>query len=511
MRNFQVTSYAMAVAMTNNPATVAVFLAVLVGTSLVAVTARWFRRVDDLPTLEDWALAGRRFGGVVTWFLLGGTIYTAYTFAAVPGLVYGVGALGFFALPYTVIVYPLAFLLLPRLWRAAREHGCVTVADYVKARFGLASLALVVALTGILATMPYIALQLVGIRAVLSAGGLYPRGWAGDLALVAVFAVLAAATYRYGLRAPAVISLVKGAAVFGAVIGVVAVVLNRLGGAGRIFEAAERNLPDRPGAPSLLLEPEMFPAFASLALGSALALLMYPHVLTAAFAAASARTLRKVTIALPVWTAVLGLFGLLGIAALAAGVQAPPGNAEAALPLLIQRLMPAALTGALFGALAVGALVPAAVMSIAASTAFVRNIYVEYFNPFATPKYQTRVAQWVSLTAKVGAVAFVLGLRNQDAINLQLLGGVWILQTFPSVALGLFTRWSNGRALLGGWLAGMVAGTLMVAWGGFSAVITLGVPAYAAVVALAINLVVTLALAPFARSVPSRPLPVRPV
>ena len=478
-------------------------------TSLVAVTARWLRRDDDLPTLEGWALAGRGFGAPVTWFLLGGTIFTAYTFAAVPGLVYGVGALGFFALPYTVIVCPLAFVLLPRLWAAAREHGCITVADYVKVRYG-APLALMVALTGILATMPYLALQLLGIRAVLAAGGLYPRGWLGDLALIAVFAVLAAATYQHGLRAPTVISLVKGVAIFGGILAVLAVMRNQLGGLGEIFTGAERNLPHT-GYPraSLTLDPALFSAYATLALGSAMALLMYPHVLTAAFAARSADSLRRVTIALPAWTAVLGLFGLLGVAALAAGISAPPGNAEAAVPLLVERLMPAALTGVLFGAFAVGALVPAAVMSIAAATSFVRNIYVEYFHPTATPKHQTRVARWVSLTAKVGAVAFVLSLRNQDAINLQLLGGVWILQTFPAVAISLFTGWLHRRALLVGWLAGMVAGTLMVVWGGFSSVVSVDLPgaqvrAYAAIVALSVNLAVTVVLTPlFARLAPA--------
>jgi SSS family solute:Na+ symporter len=304
------------------------------------------------------------------------------------------------------------------------------------------------------------------------------------------------------LRAPAVISLVKGAAIFGAVLSVVVVVLDRLGGTGRIFAAAERNLytPGMPGA-SLALRPEMFPAFATLALGSALALLMYPHVLTAVFAAGGADTVRRVTIAMPAWTAVLALFGLLGVAALAAGVEAPPGGAEAALPLLVKQFMPAALTGAVFGAFAVGALVPAALMSIAAATSFVRNVYVEYFNPLATPKHQTRVAQAVSLIAKVGAVAFVLGLRNQDAINLQLLGGVWILQTFPTVALGLFTGWPHRRALLAGWAVGMATGTLMVVWGGFSSVIMIGVPGmsvpvYAAVAALLANLTVTVALTP---------------
>jgi solute:Na+ symporter, SSS family len=471
--------------------TVAAFVAVLGGTSLLAVTARRLHRDDDLPALSGWALADRRYGAVLTWFLLGGTIYTAYTFAAVPGLVYGVGALGFFALPYTIIVYPLAFLLLPRLWTEARRHGYLTVADYVYGRYGSPLLALAVAVTGILATMPYIALQLLGIRAVLSAGGVYPAGLPGDAALVAVFGVLAVATYRHGLRAPTVIALVKGVAIFGSVLAVVVLVLGRLGGPGAMFDAAER-APDV----SLSLDPRLFPAFATLAVGSAMALLMYPHVLTAAFAARGADALRRATIALPAWTFVLGLFGLLGVAALAAGIAAPPGNAEAAVPLLVRDLLPAALTGLVLGALAVGALVPAAVMSIAAATSFVRNIYVPYFHPTATPKTQMRVAQVVSLSAKVFAVVFVFGLRNQAAINLQLLGGVWILQTFPTVAIGLYTRWLHHRALLTGWAAGMLAGTLMVVWGGFSAVVSVGVPVYAAVAALVVNLAVAAALTP---------------
>ncbi|WP_250214405.1 sodium:solute symporter family protein [Acrocarpospora catenulata] len=484
------------------PMSVAAFLAVLGGTSLLSIAARRFWPRPELPTLHSWALADRRFGTVTTWFLLGGTIYTAYTFAAVPGLVYGTGAIGFFAVPYTVIVCPLAFVLLPRLWAESREHGYLTAADLVRGRFGSPALALVVAVTGVLATMPYIALQLVGIRAVLSAGGLYPRGVLGDLALIAVFAVLAVATYRHGLRAPAVISLMKGVAIFCAALAVTFVVLDRLGGTGPMFDAAERAL--GAGAErqaSLTLDPRLFPVYATLAVGSALALLLYPHVLTATFAASGADTLRRASIALPAWTAVLAIFTTLGVAALAAGIQAPPGSAEAAVPLLVKELMPAALTGLVFGALTVGALVPAAVMSIAVATLFVRNIYVECFHPTATPKRQTRVAQMVSVSAKLGAVVFVFGLRDQDAINLQLLGGVWILQTFPAVAIGAFIRRLHPRALLAGWGAGMTAGTLMVVYGGFSSLVPVGVggqgvQAYAAFVAFIINLVVVVLLTP---------------
>ncbi len=486
-----------------DPVALAALAAVLGGTSSLALSARWFRQRDKLPALEGWALADRQFGPVISWFLLGGSIFTAYTFAAVPGLAYGAGALGFFALPYTIMLCPLLFVLLPRLWSVARQHGHITVADYVRDRYRSPGLALAVALTGILATMPYLALQLLGIRAVLNAGGIYPRGFTGDLILVAVFAVLAGATYRSGLRAPTVISLIKGALIFGAALGAVATVLIQLGPPSTIFDAASSRLPPA-GGDGLLLDPGLYTAFASLALGSALALPMYPHVLTATFAADGPDSLRRATIALPAWTAILGLFGFLGIAALAAGVEAPLGNAEAAVPLLVADLMPSILSGAIFGALAVGALVPAAVMSVAVATLFVRNIYVPYFFPTATPKHEVKVARVVSLIAKIGALAFVFGLRDQDAINLQLLGGVWILQTFPAVAIGLYSTWLHGRALLVGWMVGMIIGTQLVVSGGFSSLVNIGtarwpIHVYAALLALIINLAIAAALTPVLR------------
>jgi SSS family solute:Na+ symporter len=300
------------------------------------------------------------------------------------------------------------------------------------------------------------------------------------------------ATYRHGLRAPTVISALKAVAVFVSLTAVTWLVLERLGGPGAVFDGAARRL----GGDALVLTPEQQPAYATLALGSALALLMYPHVLTAGFAADGPRTLRKVAVALPAWTGLLALFGVLGFAALAAGVRAPEGGAEAAVPMLVDRLMPGPLAGLVFGAITVGALVPAAVMSIAAATSFVRNVYVEYVHPTATPKRQVRIAKAVSLIAKAGAVAFVFGLRDQDAINLQLLGGVWILQIFPAVAVGLFTGRLHPRALLAGWGVGMAAGTYLVVREGFSSIVGFGsgpLEIYAGLAALLLNLIVAVA------------------
>src|SRR4051812_43097177 len=174
---------------------VLVFFFVLVS-GMGFLAARW-KRAESLNSLDEWGLGGRNFGSWVTWFLLGGDLYTAYTFVAVPALLFGVGALGFFAVPYTIIVYPMVFLVAPRLWSVSHRHGYVTPADFVRGRFDSHSLALIIAITGIVATMPYIALQLVGIQAVLMAIGIL-----GEWPLIIAFVILAAYTYQSGLRAP---------------------------------------------------------------------------------------------------------------------------------------------------------------------------------------------------------------------------------------------------------------------------------------------------------------------
>src|SRR6266436_8154457 len=134
------------------------------------MAARW-RRPKTLAHLDEWGLGGRQFGTWITWFLVGGDFYTAYTVIAVPALVYSVGAYGFFALPYTIIVYPLVFTIMPRLWKICRRNEYLTVADFVEGRYGSKFLALAVAITGIIATMPYIALQLIGMQVVIAGLG----------------------------------------------------------------------------------------------------------------------------------------------------------------------------------------------------------------------------------------------------------------------------------------------------------------------------------------------------
>jgi SSS family solute:Na+ symporter len=221
--------------------TVFIFFFLLV-TVLGFIAARWRR--GDLNQLNEWGLAGRRFGTLITWFLLGGDLYTAYTFIAVPAAMFGLGALnGFFAVPYTVLIYPLVYLLMPKFWAVCRQHNYVTAADFVKGRFGSRSLALAVAFTGIIATMPYIALQMFGIEISLAALGIplniFILGVPVDIPLLVAFIILAAYTYTSGLRAPAMIAMIKDIMIFIVLFAAIIYIPIKLGGYGNIFAAAQ--------------------------------------------------------------------------------------------------------------------------------------------------------------------------------------------------------------------------------------------------------------------------------
>src|SRR6202140_2256612 len=479
--------------------------------------ARWRR--GDLDLLHEWGLGGRRFGTVITWFLLGGDVYTAYTFIAVPALAFGAGAVAFFAVPYTIVIYPILFLVFPRLWYVCHKRGYITAGDFVRGRYGNRWLALAVTVTGILATMPYIALQLVGIQVVIGALGISGTGLAADLPLIIAFVILAAFTYSSGLRAPASIAIVKDILIYLTAFAAVIVIPIELGGFGKIFAAIP--------PPKLLLAPPgpnttgSYSAYATLALGSALALFLYPHSMTGILSASSGRAVRRNAALLPGYSFMLGLLALVGFFAIAAGVGSLPEYAEGfklfgnnfAVPALFLHSFPSWFVGIAFAAIGIGALVPAAIMSIAAANLYTRNIHREFINRNPTDKQEAQMAKWVSLIVKIGALVFILFVPTQYAIQLQLLGGIWIIQTLPAVMFGAYTRWFNAWALLVGWAGGTLAGTAMANAAHLTPAYPLAIgghsfPGYTAVYTVVLNLLVAIVLTPLFNAMSPQRAPV---
>ncbi|WP_345761269.1 monocarboxylate uptake permease MctP [Diaminobutyricibacter sp. McL0608] len=503
-----------------NGVALTVVIVIFVGVAVMGfVAARWRVRPEErgLKSLDEWGLGGRGFGSWVTWFLLGGDLYTAYTFIAVPAAMWSTGAVsGFFAVPYTVVLYPIVFLLMGRLWSVSHRHGYVTPADFVGGRYGSKTLSTAIAVTGIVATMPYIALQLVGIKAVLSVLGVgsATNAFTQDLPLIIAFVILAAYTYTAGLRAPAVIAVVKDLLIYIAVIVAIIWLPAHFGGWGGIFDAAEHKMATispATGKPigSVIPGAESFNAYWTLALGSAMALFMYPHSVTGVLSTKSRNTIRRNAVVLPIYSLMLGFLALLGYVAIKAGTNPVDLNGAINPQLVVPKLFldnfPSWFAGVALAAIAVGALVPAAIMSIAASNLFTRNIYRDLFKPNATSEQEAKVSKLVSLLVKFGALLFVILMDQSAAINMQLLGGVWILQTFPAIVAGLYTRWFHRWALLIGWAAGIMYGTMAAYnvvnpvthahFGGSIAPIPFtNVPIYIAITAFVINALVSVIL-----------------
>ncbi|MGB8277866.1 MAG: sodium:solute symporter [Methylovirgula sp.] len=483
-----------------------IFIIMFLVVAAVGFLASRYKQAS-VKSLSEWGLGGRQFGAVMDWFLVGNSLYTAYTFVAVPALIFGVGAIGFFAVPYTIVCYPILFVFFPRLWRVAHKHGYVTASEYVRGRYGNRWLALAIGVTGIVATLPYIALQLVGTQVVISAVG-FPGT---VLPLVIAFVVVAAFTYSSGLRASALTSIVKGVLIYGTVFAAIIVIPMELGGFGAIFAKV-------PPAHVLLKAASLqnwgtYSAYGTLALGSAMALFIYPHAVTGLLASKNARVIEKNAMTLPAFTLLLGLLALLGFMAVAAGVGTDPAYAAGfkqygpsyAIPAIIMKCFPSWFTGFAMAGIAIGGIVPASVMAIGSGNILTRDIWGEFVHVGTEEERRARETQIAKIFAMLmiaASLIFVFVLPKQFIIQFQLIGGVWIIQTFPAVALSLFWgRAFSGWSLFIGWLAGIVSGTWMVATLHFAGttfnvhLFGITIPMYAALASFILNLVVTVILA----------------
>jgi len=251
-----------------------------------------------------------------------------------------------------------------------------------------------------------------------------------------------------------------------------------------------------------------------------LALFLYPHSLTAILSSSSPGAIRRNAALLPAYSLILGLLALLGYMAIALHVGTAPDFTDGfkrygnnfAVPALFLAVFPAWFAGVAFAAIAIGALVPSAIMSIACANIVSRTIYRGFLRPHATHTQESSVAKVASLLVKVGALVFIIFVPVPYALQFQLLGGLWIIQILPAVILGLYVRMLNGWALLAGWAVGTCTGTWMASTTSFKAAvftITLGgtsVPGYIALWALVANVVVSvvlsLVLKPFVASPP---------
>ncbi|MCL5008226.1 MAG: sodium:solute symporter [Candidatus Marsarchaeota archaeon] len=423
--------------------------------------SRW--RKGDLRKLKEWGMAGSRIGTAVGWFLLGADIYTAYTFIAVPSSLYAKGSIYFFAAPYVIITYAFAMWLMPKFWKIANKNGHLTVADFVRSLFNSRLLAISIAVVGIVAELPYIALQIVGMQAVLITllSGIGAVNLIIEISLILSFIILAAFTWTSGLRGAALGSIMKDVLILITVVVVVLVVVT-IGGFHTALLTAPKTIS------YFTLPPSLYNAYWSLFVLSALALYLYPHVINGTLAQSDPKKVRKTASLLPLYSVGLGflaMFGFMiyGVPAALKYVHLFPSSVQGTqvVPGLIITLLPSWLSGAALLGIFIGGLVPAAIMAIAAANLFTRNIAKE-IKPKMTPHGETRTAQVFAVIFKFLALGFVFIIPATFAIQLQLFGGILILQTLPAFVFGVITKRMNRRALFLGLLVGVIVGLYMM-------------------------------------------------
>ena len=498
----------------------AIVFAILFGVVAIVgfVSGRW-NRANASP-LSEWGLGGRRFGTIITWFMLGGDVYTAYTFVAVPALVFGAGAMGFFSVLTMMLVYPILFAIFPKLWSVSHARGYMTAADFVRARFDNHILALAIAVTGIVATMPYIALQLVGLEVVIAGLGVHfaivVGGVSLELPLLIAFVVLAAYTYTGGLRASAMISIVKNVLVYGTVIAAVVVIPAELGGYGHIFAgvAVSKQLlllrsvgtsgHRRPMRAWPWVRPWLIP----------LPTQHYGHFELIKSGRHQAQCSNNARIYPRTWLHCAAWFYGDG-----SSCRDDAGLCQS---------------------------IPGIWDQLRCSSAFFRNVsglvrwycirrnrhrgpsaggyYVDSERQFVYAQHlqgifrfkmhasrECQVAKFAALVVMMGGLIFNLGFPRVYAVQMQLLGGIWIIQTLPAVILGLYTSRLHPWALLIGWVGGISAGTAMAASTGLQNsvydihIFGIVMPCYIAVSTLILNVVLSVVCSPIFNAIARHP------
>ena len=463
--------------------------------------AKWRR--GDLSKMAEWALAGRRLGVILAFFLLGADWFTAYSFLAVPSAVYATGAYGFFAVAYQTMVFAFALTFMPRLWVLSREKGYITAADFLKDRFGSRALSISFAVVGIVAILPYIALQIVGMQVVLATMFLtvlppQQATLAQDIALTIAFIILAAFTYTSGLRGAALGAVLKDVVIWVTFFATLAVVLLNAGGYGNIFSRV-------PNPNYLRLSPQLYWAFTTSMLGAVLTAYLWPHNTNSALSAESPKKL-KTSLALgPLYAVPLALLDILVLAVyLSPDAQRfissfPPSvRGLYTIPALWIVYFPSWFVGLALVGVFVGGLVPAAVMALSQANLLIRNIVKEFTD---LPEHsETRLAKIASVIFKFLALGFVFTVAPTYAIQFYFVGAALLVQLFPAVFIGLYSRWPRSEALLAGMYVGIALSIYMILAANRFGMITttlwatpLG-PMYLGILALLANLLIVVLL-----------------
>lgn len=410
--------------------------------------------------LEQWTVGDRRFGVVLMWLLMAGEIYTTFAFLGASGWAYSKGGPSLYILTYITLAYVLSFFILPPIWEAGRRHGLQTQPDFFERRFGNRYLTALVALVGIVSIVPYLQLQFAGLGIIVNVASFGGIGRTGAIVIAGI--LVSTFVFAGGIRAVAWVSVLKDLLLlFVAVFIGLAVPAIHFGGVGPMFAALVKARPGHlvmPGATQNL--GHLW--YVSTCLLSAFGFYMWPHSFGACYTAKSSDTLRRNAVIMPLYTITLPFVFFVGFSAV---VLLPDlKNGDLSLLTVARQTFPAWFLGLVGGAGALTAMVPSAILLLAAATLFVKNLYRPLIAPGTTDDQVARMARVVVLIVTLVSLGFAI-FSSESLVALLLLGYAGVTQFFPGVVFGLFWKRITTRAVFCGLLVGLGCVTFLVLTG----------------------------------------------
>jgi len=426
-----------------------VAMTIIFGIILVGAAAGLYAGRRRQMNLEQWTVAGRGFGVIFVWLLMAGEIYTTFAFLGASGWAYSRGGPTLYVLAYITIAYLISYFILPEIWEIGRRFSLHTESDFFQQRYGSKPLASLVAIVGVIFIVPYLQLQLTGLGIIVEVASF--QAVSRPVAMIIAFVIVAGFVFSSGIRAVAWVSVLKDLLMLVAAFSIgIGIPFHYFGGIRPMFRAqvaAKAAHLTMPGSTHNMGHAW----YVSTVLLTGLGFYMWPHGFASVFTAKSGDTLRRNAIVMPLYTITLPLLFFVGFTA----ILVLPGlkNGDLALLTLVRQTFPAWFLGVIGGAGALTAMVPAAVLILAAAALFSKNFFRPIFRPSMSDDAVARLAKVMVVVITAIALYFAI-YSSTTLVGLLLLAYAGIAQFFPGVVLGLFWK----RVTTAGVFAGLAVG-----------------------------------------------------
>lgn len=428
-------------------------LIIIFGTMVLTFGIALWARFGKEMSLDEWAVGGRSFGGILVFLLTAGEIYTTFSLLGGSGFAYGRGGPTYFVFVYACLAYVMSYWLLPPIWRYGKEHGLVSQPEFFAHKYKSPALGLLIATIGILALIPYLSVQLKGLGIIVETAGY--GAVSAPAAIWIGLVVMTTYVMISGVRGPAWTAGLKDIAIVAVVLFLgIYFPLHYYGGFAPMFDAIQQ------AKPGFLALPERGTSihwFYSTVIVTTVGFFMWPHFFATVYTAKNENSFRKNAVFLPLYQLMLIFVYLVGFAAIlqVPGLKGP--DIDLALLRLSAKSFDPWFVGVIGAAGVLTALVPGSMILMATSALIADNFY-RRVKPNATSSEISLVAKLIVPVVSLLAVYMTLQ-GGKTIVAFVLMGFSLIAQFFPALLCSLM---KTNRVTSQGAFWGVAVGAVFV-------------------------------------------------